>query len=255
MLDHGYVKVCLAILFILFLYYELHEPHITKEEESQDNLLFHAQRHMRSEGYFLAKRTAPLTDEMSCIVSMNFKFVYVHVPNTGGKLVSDALLKILCSKGTCKPDVFRKYAKCSSIPSKCSEFFAFSFVENPERRIARIYYAAGRDKHPRMRDLLSFGEFLASENPPKSLQGSTGMPVYQAYSQHRLLYKNGWRVNFVGHIETIHETMPLVMLKCGITYALYISYESKTELSERQKSLVRTGYYSNDYAIYGYSRA
>lgn len=94
-------------------------------------------------------------------VSDDYRTAFVHIPKTGGTAFKDFVLRGL----NCRR-VGPKHGSVSDLPDECSDYFIFSFVRNPYRRLASMYrFRRLCSKNPRFAELIpNLGSLLDGVN-------------------------------------------------------------------------------------------
>ena len=102
---------------------------------------------------------------MSWVVSHKYKFIFVHIPKTGGTSISGpksiwkraALFRYL-GKEDVRPGGHRSIRRLGiSHPVERRDYFKFAFMREPFERVASLYYSIAR--HDENKDL-RFDEFV-----------------------------------------------------------------------------------------------
>jgi len=162
------------------------------------------------------------------IISTQKKFIFIHIPKTGGTSIKKCLLPFYnrkkelekIPKGLHKPGAIgRKHSSATvlrkSLDGKIwGSYFKFAFVRNPWDWVVSIYYFIrinGRD--PRQPEVLrmNFEEFV----PWFIRQDRVEFKLLNGQHSY-IIHKGKTLINFVGRLETFQKDFNVVCKRIGI---------------------------------------
>jgi hypothetical protein len=194
------------------------------------------------------------------MISHKHKFIFIHIPKTGGTSVEYVLLKLhgieisleefLPLEALSQAD--KKYYMCggggslqhspigSFSPKLQKEYFCFSFVRNPwELYVSEFRYAKKSRKN-----IKSFRQFI--KDPI--------MNPYHGLPQLSFLNKN---INFIGKFENLQEDFDTICDKIGIPkqqlpHANKTKHKYYTEYYDDETRAIIAEKYAKDIEYFGY---
>lgn len=200
------------------------------------------------------------------IVSNKYKFVFVHIPRTGGFSVDNAIVKHLGEKdfytnqsinqfgviaSHSGHDYHLKLRKINELhKNKYKNYYKFTFIRNPYERMVSLYsfFSQGNDHKPQ-NDFESFKDWVIKRN-------SIINPTLRVETQNRwkgtsqfdyiIDEDNNIGVDFVGrtenfvndltsvleHLEIPIETIPHENRSQHLHYSLYYDEETKEKVKK-----------------------
>jgi hypothetical protein len=190
---------------------------------------------------------------MSWVVSHKWKFIFVHVPKTGGTSVSgpktiwqNAALFRFLGKNDVRPGGHRTAAKLRELYSCFDEYFKFAFIREPLERTVSMYWAVHRTP---IRGNVSFDEYV-SVLPVASKIAHFGFP------QSWWIKENGdVGVDYVGDFAKLDRCFVEVCDKIGLPRIRVprLNSSGRTDhldvYSERTERIVRE-VYAEDFELY-----
>ena len=182
------------------------------------------------------------------IINHKHKFIFVHVPKCAGTSVARALYPYSDKYDTflgCHPDakeeiqkedgfIICKHSKAGDIktyttPERWNEYFKFSFVRNPLKRIVSLYnwwHKTSGDFDPQKKEIicnLSFKEFVFSDyTGPSQLSYLTSKPTKDIF----VADKNRIELYFIGRQESLHKDFAYI---CGLLDLPLLNLERHNE--------------------------
>jgi hypothetical protein len=158
------------------------------------------------------------------LVSRNHKFVFIHIPKTGGSSVTAALAPYLDDPKPVPADDERGWQLDHHVNRKMheplrklefeldSDFFVFSFVRNPWTRIVSIYYSVRAKECSRGKVQLTARDFKLFLRRP-DLRAHKYSQTY--YLRDR---SGNVRTDFVGHFDRLPTGFDVVCSEIGLPY-------------------------------------
>jgi hypothetical protein len=190
-----------------------------------------------------------------------FKFIYIHVPKTGGSSVTSALAPYLIDpkpvdkterkgwqiKHHVNKQMHHPIPRNMNVPD---DFFIFGFVRNPYERLVSSW---GRGKeNNQWPSELSFSDFVLG-----TLQNKYAKSLKRL--QEDLLETKKGRIDFIGRYESLQEDWAYVTSQIGLP-DLELPHKNKREEKEHYSvyytdKLVDavTNFYKKDIELFGYS--
>ncbi|KAL3787219.1 hypothetical protein HJC23_012340 [Cyclotella cryptica] len=154
-----------------------------------------------------------------CIVSDEYKFVYIHVLKSGGTATKEFLRKSLCGENDndctkVDPRVIRPFSCRHAV--NIDGYFVFSFVRNPFSRMYSMYsmmdgFPVNPDLRGRVTENISFQDFVMTE--PKSRKKFTKMHPSHYYNQTDFLFSRNScpSFDFLGRVEHFDDDMRTIL--------------------------------------------
>ena len=188
------------------------------------------------------------------MISIEHKFIFVHIPKTAGTTIKTWLKKVI---GECPEPVWEHF-KIKEIvhmfhETFFQECFKFTFVRNPwDRAVSHYFYFRSeryRKKNPvkwRKYSSVSFDEFVKRK--------MMFMPQFENIVDNR----GRVRIDFVGKFESIIEDLGFVADKIGVKKPDILPISNKTEHNDyrsyyNSKTIeIIKDYYKNDIELFGY---
>jgi hypothetical protein len=151
-----------------------------------------------------------------CAVSQTNKFIFIHVPKTGGSSINAFFRRALCSSSAanstkCKETVLI-IMQCAEAIAKYPSFFRFSFVRNPFARAISAFFMASRPEYMQDGKLLTFEEWAREpEKLNTRLYAMHWMPATNfLYTESRCRVSD-----FVGKQETLEADLRAALKRIG----------------------------------------
>lgn len=152
-----------------------------------------------------------------CVVSDEYKFVYIHVLKSGGTATKEFLRKALCGEDDkdCErvdPHILRPHG-CKGAMLNYSDYFTFSFVRNPFSRTYSMY--SMMDGFPiepgqKVTDVFSFHDFVI--NPEEREQYTIMHAGHYDHQTSFILSKDKCpSFDFLGRVEHYDEDMRTIL--------------------------------------------
>jgi len=199
------------------------------------------------------------------IVSHKKKFVFIHIPRTGGTSIRKCIghfneIPIWLHKsklGKQTDQRLEKHVKAHtlfSVIGSYNDYFKFGFVRNPWDWMLSIYLLIKKDKaDPRnkMANQVNFKEFVKIfyEYDPKVYPARDGQYSY-LYSSNRQL------VDFIGRFERLKQDFEKVCSKIGITANLprinSTTHDHYRNYYDRYSRLLVAEMFSKDIEVFRY---
>lgn len=189
------------------------------------------------------------------LVSESHRFVFLHVPKSGGTSITDALVHL---QSPCLVERLRseKHLRArdlsSALPELCVEdLFVFAFVRHPYDHLASWWtYLMEHPFHPQYADTVAAGSFaswvrLHAERPDV---------LQRDYTHDR----NGCAlIDFVGHHERIEEDFAAVLerIGCGpieLPHRNASCHRDRADLFDRQTRAFVAERWKLDFEAFGY---
>ena len=186
------------------------------------------------------------------MISDIYKFIFLHIPKTGGTSIEKYI----------KPYCFRvghhhlpaKRMEKRLGPQKFNQYFKFTFVRNPWDKYVSEYkwYTNKKFRWPRKREKkfyrkMTFKEFLKKFDPDDA-------PHAFSYSQMIGDFKN---FDFIGRFESIEEDFREIchstgMPKCRLKHEHQIKGPHYTEYYDDEAKQIVAEKYARDIEYFGY---
>lgn len=158
-----------------------------------------------------------------CVVSDEYKFVYIHVLKSGGTATKEFLRKALCGEDDkdCKrvdPHILRP-AGCRGAILNYTDYFTFSFVRNPFSRMYSMYSMMDGfpvEQGQQVTDAFSFHDFVMKPNERKN---HTTMHAGHYDRQKNFIFSNHTcpSFDFLGRVEHYDEDMRTILTHLNAT--------------------------------------
>ncbi|KAL7515178.1 hypothetical protein ACHAXN_012513 [Cyclotella atomus] len=152
-----------------------------------------------------------------CVVSDEYKFVYIHVLKSGGTATKEFLRKSLCGEEDidCKkvdPHILRP-SGCRAAILNYTDYFTFSFVRNPFSRMYSMYSMMdGFPLEPgqKVTNSFSFRDFVLK---PRERKNHTTMHAGHYDRQKNFIFSNHTcpSFDFLGRVEHYDEDMKTIL--------------------------------------------
>ena len=192
------------------------------------------------------------------IISHKYKFIFIHIPKTGGSSINSTLSKI-CGKD----DVIRRddtrhntaiQIKAEVGDAAWNSYFKFAFVRNPwEAVLSEYFYILKRAKPKKYKEYEKYTDFN------QYLTSSKGKLILFHSMLDYIVDKSGKiAIDFVGRFENLEEDFKQVLQKIGLqnmslprenvtSHSHYSEYYSETA-----KQIVAKKF-KKDIKIFGYA--
>ena len=168
------------------------------------------------------------------------KFVFVHIPKTGGSSVAETLFPELSGRW----GSYRSHFLPEEYPARVwRDYFTFCFLRNPWDRMVSLYHywCDGRYLDLGRRNL-SFGGFCRNY---KQVITYKGEPNIHAQPQVDFLARRGVKIKFCGRYETLQSDFDRACSRVGISAAKL----PRLIRSHNRKSGSYRQYYAGDPAL------
>lgn len=164
---------------------------------------------------------------MSLLINHYNKWVYCHIPKTGGTSISSVLNTIPKTQTVAGHDSFRNL-------DDIHNYFKFTIVRNPFTRIASAYFHEMRRK----KNYLSFEHFLKKSNE------NDLWFLNQTYYTHEGMGFDK-KMDYIGKYETYNESVRYIFQKLGINND--IPHINRNPIYDKHPLLNQEQYYKHLY--------
>jgi len=162
---------------------------------------------------------------MGWIVSKKYKFIFIHIPKTGGSSIAEpeyqsgqgALVAHLGSEDHVQAGHIRAVGLKNRLQDSWDDYFKFAFVRNPWDRIVSLYHYFLQDPEKQrsalgkeIAKLGSFREFcLQIENIELD-------PHFDPQISYLIDYEGQFLLDYLGRYESIDKDFDLICKKIGL---------------------------------------
>ncbi len=210
------------------------------------------------------------------IINTHYKFIFIHVPKTAGKSITDCLETLRGNrKSWINPDsplhetiaeletnIDSRFSPIDKIfrDTDISSYYTFGFVRNPWDRMSSLYRFLKEKRYPPtdMDGIDSLKELLVEIE-----EGNVGW-IQKLYSlrQQSDFFRctdGSIKIDFLGHFEYLNEDMENISRNLGIPFQLkHINSSSNTGVDYRKfydDEMIElvANRYSDDIEIFGYN--
>jgi chondroitin 4-sulfotransferase 11 len=162
---------------------------------------------------------------MGWIVSKKYKFIFIHIPKTGGSSIAEpeyqsgqgALVAHLGSEDYVQAGHIRAVGLKSSLQDNWDDYFKFAFVRNPWDRIVSLYYYFLQDPEKQksalgieIAKLGSFREFC------RQLDNIELDPHFDPQISYLIDYEGRFLLDHLGRFESIDSDIDSICKKIGL---------------------------------------
>lgn len=162
---------------------------------------------------------------MGWIVSKKYKFIFIHIPKTGGSSIAEpdyqssqgALIRHLGKDDYVQAGHIRAVGLKSRMGSSWDDYFKFAFVRNPWDRTVSLYHYFLQDAEKQQTRLGkeiakfgSFGEFC------KNMNNIELDPHFDPQISYMIDYEGNFLLDRVGHFESLQEDMNQICMRIGL---------------------------------------
>ncbi len=204
---------------------------------------------------------------MSWVVSKKHRFVFVHIPKTGGTSIADpdyadkkgALIELLGPGDYVQQGHKRAVGLRDEIGSEWDSYFKFSFVRNPWDRLVSLYHYFIQDTEKRVTSLgceisacKDFSEFC---NKMDSMELD---PHFDQQISYLIDFDGNYLMDYVGKFEGMQQHFDYICTHLKITPVKLPHYRKsrhqhyKEYYDERAYDIVSRKYEA-DIRLFGYS--
>jgi chondroitin 4-sulfotransferase 11 len=187
---------------------------------------------------------------MGWIVSKKYKFIFIHIPKTGGSSIAEpeylsgqgALVAHLGSEDHVQAGHIRAVGLKNRLQDNWDDYFKFTFVRNPWDRTVSLYHYFLQDPE-KQRSMLgkeiaklgSFKEFC------HQLDNIELDPHFDPQISYLIDYEGHILVDFIGRFETIASDVDFICKKAGLPAIILPHFRKSDHDSYRR-------YYDNESA-------
>jgi chondroitin 4-sulfotransferase 11 len=190
------------------------------------------------------------------VISHKHKFIFVHIPKTGGSSVEIALEGCAEELSEDIHEQIQLTFAMSKYTDNLSKYFKFCFVRNPwERLVSNYFYKKKRtDANRKKWKKSSFGDYVLKRHGPTS-----HMQSLAKYSQLYWItdYDENICVDFIGRFENLQEDFNIVCDKIGIPkqelpHTNKSKHKHYTEYYDDETKEIVAKKYAKDIEYFGY---
>jgi len=184
------------------------------------------------------------------IISYEHKFIFIHIPKTGGLAITKTIL----------PTGTRLSEKCHETECKSNlDFFRFAFARNPWDRFASMYLYFKKFGQGKSSNDLHSGEIVNRFDSFRNFTINLNN-VYSEFKSSHWQSQTAWfesRVDFIGRFESLQEDFNIVCGKIGIPKQK-LPHENKskhkhyTEYYDDETREIVAEKYAKDIEYFGY---
>jgi len=162
---------------------------------------------------------------MGWIVSKKHKFIFIHIPKTGGSSIAEpeyrsgqgALITHLGSEDYVQAGHIRAVGLKDRLQDNWNDYFKFAFVRNPWDRIVSLYHYFLQDPEKQrtalgkeIAKLGSFREFC------RQLDNIDLDPHFDPQISYLIDYEGRFLVDFIGRFESLEKDLNLICKKTDL---------------------------------------
>ncbi len=144
------------------------------------------------------------------MISYRHKFVFIHIPKTGGTSIAKILF------GYCDHIIKHQFAQDIITESgQYNDYFKFAIVRNPwAREVSRYHYQRKTPSHEFYKEAnkLSFKKWLKKRHKDKTFMDFYGAPMLDWISDD----PGNIIIDFIARLETINKDWPMICSKLKI---------------------------------------
>jgi len=179
---------------------------------------------------------------MSWLVSKKYKFIFIHIPKTGGTSIAEpdfksgqgALIGQLGDDDHVQAGHIRAVGLRKCMLENWDEYFKFAFVRNPWDRMVSLYHYFLQDPEKADsilgRQLAQFSDFNDFCN---NLDGVELDSHFDGQISYLIDYEENMLVNYIGRFESIDKDLALICDKVGLSIVQLPHYRKSDHMSYR----------------------
>ena len=162
---------------------------------------------------------------MGWIVSKKYKFIFIHIPKTGGSSIAEpeylsgqgALIAHLGSEDHVQAGHIRAVGLKNMLQGSWDDYFKFAFVRNPWDRIVSLYYYFLQDPE---KQRTALGKEIAKPGSFKEfcrqLDSIELDPHFDPQISYLIDYEGQFLLDYIGRFESIDSDINLICNKIGL---------------------------------------
>ena len=197
------------------------------------------------------------------MINHKHKFVFVHIPKTGGTSIESLFIKdpdIRVLIANCRKDVPGKHHMVRDINSGLlKKYFVFTFVRNPWDRMVSYYkFRIKRSckMHNHGGSLKEWVSFLYSDDVLKIKANQFNLAIKNQY-EFLVSKSNEISVDFIGRFENLQEDFDIICEKIGIPkqelpHNNKTNHKHYTEYYDDETREIVAKKYAKDIEYFGY---
>ena len=162
---------------------------------------------------------------MGWIVSKKHKFIFIHIPKTGGSSIAEpeyqsgqgALVAHLGNEDHVQAGHIRAVGLKNRLQDNWDDYFKFAFVRNPWDRLVSLYYYFLQDSEKRKsvlgKEIAKFGSF---KEFCRQLDNIELDPHFDPQISYLIDFEGRFLLDYIGRFESIDSDINLICKKIGL---------------------------------------
>jgi len=162
---------------------------------------------------------------MGWIVSKKYKFIFIHIPKTGGSSIAEpkyrsgqgALIPYLGSDDYVQAGHIRAIGLKNRLQNNWDDYFKFAIVRNPWDRIVSLYYYFLQDPEKQKsmlgKEIVKLGSFKEFCHQMDNIDLD---PHFDTQISYLIDFEGNFLLDYVGHFEILEKEINLIAHKIGM---------------------------------------